>query len=47
MLYHYLGDNLNKKQIQDLMDKEPVIFVPVEIKRFDQLCDVTEGIVQR
>ncbi|XP_076112450.1 uncharacterized protein LOC143080482 isoform X2 [Mytilus galloprovincialis] len=31
-LYSYLGENLNKKQIQDLLDKAPVIFVPVITK---------------
>ncbi|CAC5410109.1 unnamed protein product [Mytilus coruscus] len=35
-LYNYLGDNLNKKQIQDLLDKEPVIFVPVKTKSYDR-----------
>lgn len=34
-IYKHLSDNLPRKQIQDFLDKEPVIFVPVRIHAYD------------
>ncbi|VDI46757.1 Hypothetical predicted protein [Mytilus galloprovincialis] len=34
--YNHLSENLTKKQIQDLLDKEPVIFVPVTTNGYDK-----------
>lgn len=34
-IYMYLSENLTRKQIQDLFDKDPIMFVPVKVAGYD------------